>query len=367
MGLKVAVVGGGSTYTPELVEGFARRAAVLPIDELVLLDPDPERLEVVGGLAGRILRARGLARTADADRRPVGRPRRRRVHAHPAAGRRPGGAAGRRDAAAEVRPHRPGDDRAGRVREGPAHRAAGPRDRRGVRAARRARTSWILDFTNPVGIVTQALLDAGHRAIGLCNVAIGFQRWLAAHFDVRRIASRSTTSASTTCRGSARSASTASTACRSCSTPATSRDPGRRLPARVVRTLRAIPSYYLHYYYATDDVLRRQLDGRDAGERRDPHRARAPGPVQRPGAGPQARAPRAARRRLLQRGGGGPDRVAPHGRRRDPRGRRAERRRDPHLPDDAVVETPARIDRLRGRRSSRRRRWHPRCWASSST
>ena len=45
MGLKVAVVGGGSTYTPELVEGFARRAAVLPIDELVLLDPDADRLD----------------------------------------------------------------------------------------------------------------------------------------------------------------------------------------------------------------------------------------------------------------------------------------------------------------------------------
>ena len=36
--------------------------------------------------------------------------------------------------------------------------------------------AWIVDFTNPVGIVTRALLDQGHRAIGLCNVAIGFQR-----------------------------------------------------------------------------------------------------------------------------------------------------------------------------------------------
>ena len=36
--------------------------------------------------------------------------------------------------------------------------------------------AWIVDFTNPVGIVTRALLDGGHRAIGLCNVAIGFQR-----------------------------------------------------------------------------------------------------------------------------------------------------------------------------------------------
>src|SRR4029077_2987515 len=44
--------------------------------------------------------------------------------------------------------------------------------------------AWIVDFTNPVGIVTRALLDAGHRAIGLCNVAIGLQRWAARLLDV---------------------------------------------------------------------------------------------------------------------------------------------------------------------------------------
>jgi 6-phospho-beta-glucosidase len=56
MGLKLAVVGGGSTYTPELIEGIARRADRLEVDELVLLDIDAERLEIVGGLAGRMLR-----------------------------------------------------------------------------------------------------------------------------------------------------------------------------------------------------------------------------------------------------------------------------------------------------------------------
>ena len=55
MGTKITVVGGGSTYTPELVEGFVRRADRLPIDELVLLDTDAERLEVVCGLAQRML------------------------------------------------------------------------------------------------------------------------------------------------------------------------------------------------------------------------------------------------------------------------------------------------------------------------
>src|SRR5438876_712048 len=59
MGVKVAVVGGGSTYTPELVEGFVTRTDRLPVDELVLLDIDPERLSIVGALAERMVRAAG--------------------------------------------------------------------------------------------------------------------------------------------------------------------------------------------------------------------------------------------------------------------------------------------------------------------
>ena len=58
--------------------------------------------------------------------------------------------------------------------------------------------AWIVDFTNPVGIVTRALLDAGHRAVGLCNVAIGFQRHFARLLGVEPERSSSTRSASTT-------------------------------------------------------------------------------------------------------------------------------------------------------------------------
>src|SRR5438309_1645988 len=61
MGVKVAVVGGGSTYTPELVEGFVTRTDRLPVDELVLLDIDPARLAIVGALAERMVRAAGWA------------------------------------------------------------------------------------------------------------------------------------------------------------------------------------------------------------------------------------------------------------------------------------------------------------------
>src|SRR5207248_7215347 len=47
-----------------------------------------------------------------------------------------------------------------------------------------AQDAWIVDFTNPVGIVVRGLLDAGHRAIGLCNVAIGLQRFVASLLGV---------------------------------------------------------------------------------------------------------------------------------------------------------------------------------------
>ncbi|RPI27546.1 MAG: 6-phospho-beta-glucosidase [Chloroflexota bacterium] len=57
--LKVCVVGGGSTYTPELVNGFLARVSTFPLDELWLLDIDEERLKVVGGFAQRMVAAQG--------------------------------------------------------------------------------------------------------------------------------------------------------------------------------------------------------------------------------------------------------------------------------------------------------------------
>ncbi|HNO93563.1 MAG TPA: 6-phospho-beta-glucosidase [Anaerolineales bacterium] len=57
--MKIAVIGGGSTYTPELVNGFLARVDSLPITELWLMDIDKERLDVVGGFAQRMVRAKG--------------------------------------------------------------------------------------------------------------------------------------------------------------------------------------------------------------------------------------------------------------------------------------------------------------------
>ena len=58
--LKVAVIGGGSTYTPELVNGFLTRSSQFPLDELWLMDIDEERLNIVGKFAQRMVDAKGL-------------------------------------------------------------------------------------------------------------------------------------------------------------------------------------------------------------------------------------------------------------------------------------------------------------------
>ena len=57
--MKIAVIGGGSTYTPELVNGFLSRVNSLPVTELWLMDIDEERLKIIGGFAQRMVKAKG--------------------------------------------------------------------------------------------------------------------------------------------------------------------------------------------------------------------------------------------------------------------------------------------------------------------
>ncbi len=60
--LKVAVIGGGSSYTPELIEGFITRYHELPVEQLYLVDIEAgrEKLEIVGQLAKRMLEKAGV-------------------------------------------------------------------------------------------------------------------------------------------------------------------------------------------------------------------------------------------------------------------------------------------------------------------
>ena len=69
--LKVAVFGGGSTYTPELVNGFLERINSFPITELWLMDIDAARLDIVGGFAQRMVEAKGSPFKVISDNRPA--------------------------------------------------------------------------------------------------------------------------------------------------------------------------------------------------------------------------------------------------------------------------------------------------------
>jgi 6-phospho-beta-glucosidase len=57
--MKVAIIGGGSTYTPELINGFIARTSSFPLTELWLMDINPQRLDIVGRFAQRMVEARG--------------------------------------------------------------------------------------------------------------------------------------------------------------------------------------------------------------------------------------------------------------------------------------------------------------------
>jgi 6-phospho-beta-glucosidase len=182
--VKIAVIGGGSTYTPELVDGFARlRDSGLSVDELVLIDPAADRLEVVGAFAARIFDRYGhpgkVTWTTDLD---VGV-----TDADVAVVQlRVGGQQARiNDETFPLECGCIGQETTGAGGLGKALRTVPVVLDAADRIRRRAKPgAWIVDFTNPVGIVTRALLDAGHRAVGLCNVAIGFQRRFAAMLNV---------------------------------------------------------------------------------------------------------------------------------------------------------------------------------------
>ena len=253
--MKLAVVGGGSTYTPELVDGIARLTGDIKIDELVLIDPAAERLSVVGPFSARIMARYGhpatVSWTSDLDAgvdgagavviqlRVGGQATRQRDETWPlecgSVGQETTGAGGFAKA----------------LRTVPVVLDVAERIR-----SRAAADAWIIDFTNPVGIVTRALLDAGHRAIGLCNVAIGFQRLFASLLDVAPDAvaldhvglNHLTWERAVLVDGADQlpellAAHGEEIAART------------GLPLAVTREVAAVPSYYLRYFWAHDAVV----------------------------------------------------------------------------------------------------------------
>jgi 6-phospho-beta-glucosidase len=183
--MKVAVVGAGSTYTPELVDGLLRRREPLGLDEIALVDPDETRLAVIGPLAERMVeRAGGGVKVTDCGADLVAGVERARFVVSQI---RVGGQAAR-DA----------DERLGRefgligqetvgigglanaLRTIPVALAIART------VADHAPDATLLNFTNPAGLVTEALCRHGPvPTIGLCNAPWGFKAALAETFACR--------------------------------------------------------------------------------------------------------------------------------------------------------------------------------------
>ncbi|WP_172199520.1 6-phospho-beta-glucosidase [Saccharibacillus qingshengii] len=183
--LKVAVIGGGSSYTPELIEGFILNYATFPVTEIVLVDIEPglRKLSTVGRLAQRMVAKSGLPIEVSLtlDRRSALRDAdfvstQMRVGMLEARGWD------------ETIPLKYG--MIGQETTGPGGMMKALRTIPVLLDVARdmeelCPDAWLLNFTNPAGMVTEAINKHSRiRTIGLCNSPIAAYKWLSKLYDV---------------------------------------------------------------------------------------------------------------------------------------------------------------------------------------
>ncbi len=252
--MTVTVIGGGSTYTPELIEGVLRRKRVFPVAEVRLMDIDAGKLQIVGALARRMARSAGtgtrVVLTTSLKQALDGAD-------FVFSQIRVGGMAARvLDEKVPLRLGVIGQETTGPGGFAKALRTVPAMLNVAHHMERLCPEAWLINFTNPSGIVTEALLKHSRvRCLGLCNVPIGwymeFARMLKARpkdlrFDylglnhlswIRKIF----------CKGQDVTDQVLDTLIQR----------GSPEGARLLRLLRMIPNGYLNYYYATERVLER--------------------------------------------------------------------------------------------------------------
>lgn len=172
--MKIAVIGAGSTYTPELAEGLILESQVLGLQELYLHDINSERLQIVGGLVERMVRAQGspfqVRQTLD------------RVEAVAGADFvitqiRVGGQEARAlDTRICLEERIIGQETTGPVGFAKAMRTIPVLLDICADIRTYAPQAFLINFTNPAGMITEAVLKhGGVKAIGLCNIPFGLK------------------------------------------------------------------------------------------------------------------------------------------------------------------------------------------------
>jgi len=262
--MKIVVIGGGSTYTPELIKGLIARNTALNLREVWLVDPDAERLQIVGSFAQRMV-------------------------SHANAGFRVELTADRQlaleDADYVVTQFRVGGQQARRNDEllGRRHRLVGQettgvggfakalrtipvaldiaRDMRAI-----APQAILLNFTNPAGLVTEAVArHGGVPVIGLCNNAINAQRAIARMFNVppeQVFIEQVGLNHLNWIRRVTINGDDATDAVLEAYVEHLRHDEDPiHFPPRLIQMLRAIPSSYLRYFYLTPQIIAQQESG----------------------------------------------------------------------------------------------------------
>jgi len=261
--MKITVIGGGSTYTPELVSGLVARADALQIGELCLVDPAPQRLGVVGGFARRLVAAQGdaFAVTLTSDRQ-----------------------AGLDGAAYVIVQLRVGGMEARREDEylGRRHGLIGQETTGVGGMANALRTipvvldiaaemqalapdALLVNFANPAGLVVQALSQHAPSvaSVGLCNTPITAKMGLlellgspadphSAELDTLGLNHLSWH------RGLTVDGEEVWPEVLAASLAQLRAEPDPEWEPALVEALEAIPNYYLHYYYDTERKLAAQ-------------------------------------------------------------------------------------------------------------
>ena len=259
---KAAVIGAGSTYTPELIEGFIDWKDRLPFDSFSLMDIDEKRLEIVGGLAKRQLAAGGfkggIELTADLDRALDG--------ASFVFGQiRVGKIAARiKDEKIPLKYGLLGQETTGAggfmkaLRTIPAMLDVAERMKR-----LSAGGAWLINFSNPSGVVAEALLNhTDVNMIGLCNCPVNMIKSVAdrigtADFDYEYVGlNHLSWITSVVRRGESENLVSALSGKAGASME---NIPHIEFDPALLRAVPYIPSSYLGYYYARGEHVQKCL------------------------------------------------------------------------------------------------------------
>lgn len=176
-GIKIAIIGAGSTYTPELIEGMIKRKESLPLREIVLMDIDEYKLEIVGHLSQRMLATHGIEcecrLTNDLDEALVGSDF---VLAQIRVGKLPARVL---DETIPLKYGLIGQETCGIGGFFKALRTIPEILKIAKRMEELCPDAFLINFSNPAGIVAQAVLTHTNiKMVGLCNVPFNMMKSL---------------------------------------------------------------------------------------------------------------------------------------------------------------------------------------------